>query len=89
MISIVIDYFVFLLLSFFYNTLRGIKLDIPNIKVVFLSQSRRQTKQYELLCKKADIKGSIINIKRQGVFGCFIKAGKWLLRNRGCIPKWV
>lgn len=62
---------------------------IPNIKVVFLSQSRRQTKQYQLLCKKADIKGSVINIKRQGVFGCFIKAGQWLLRNRGCIPKWI
>lgn len=62
---------------------------IPNITVVFLSQSRRQTKQYKLLCKKADIEGSVINIKRQGVFGCFIKAGKWLLRNRGCIPKWV
>ncbi len=62
---------------------------IPSIKVVFLSQSRRQTKQYQLLCKKAGIKGSVINIKRQGVYGCFIKAGRWLLINRARIPEWI
>lgn len=62
---------------------------IPNIKVVFLSQSRRQTKQYELLCKKADIKGSVINIKRQVIFGCFIKAGRWLLNNYTRVPEWI
>lgn len=60
-----------------------------SIKIVFLSQSKRQTKQYQLLCKKADIKGSVINIKHQGIFGCFIKAGRWLLRNRACIPEWI
>ena len=60
-----------------------------HIKIIFLSQSKRQTKQYQLLCKKTDMEGTVINIKRPGILGRFVKTGRWLVKNRACIPNWI
>lgn len=61
----------------------------PNIRVVFLSQSKRQTEQYKSLCKKVDMQGSVINIKHPGLMGSFIHAGCWLIKNRSHISSWI
>ena len=65
------------------------KFSKPHIKIIFLSQSKRQAKQYQLLCKKTDMEGTVINIKHPGILGSFVKAGRWLVKSRACIPNWI
>lgn len=65
------------------------KFGESSIKIVFLSQSKRQARQYQLLCEKSGMQGTIVNIKHPGLLGSFICAARWLVSNRACTRGWL